>query len=103
MPASTSCGLPAALTKLLPLISTSSCTEPPPRYANFERLNEHSLDHQHDGGEAQGIRQQQRDIEQLECDADLETDAVRPAEQLCDQHDLPHQRPPCPACRCDIG
>ena len=59
---------------------------------SFKRLHQEGFDRQHDGDEGQSIGEDARDVEQLERDPDLEADAVRPAEQLDDQHDLPDQR-----------
>src|SRR4051812_2547343 len=101
--ASTSCVSPAALLKVLPVISTSSRTGPPPCCTGLERLYQHRLDHEHDGGEGEGIGEQPRRIEQLESDADLEADAVRASQQFGDQHDLPYQRQPGAGRGRDIG
>src|SRR5689334_25133579 len=89
---STSWRSPAAFSKCLPVISTSSCTRPPPRYTKFKGLQQQGLDHEHHGRKGQRIGQQQRDVEQLERNADLEADAVRASQQFRNQHDLPHQR-----------
>src|SRR6266702_8411239 len=77
--ASTSCVPPAALLNVLPVIWTSSRTGAPPCCTGLERLHQRRLDHEHDGGECQRIGEQPRRVEQLEGDADLEADAVRPS------------------------
>ena len=59
---------------------------------SFKRLHQKRFDRQHDGDEGESIGQDTGHVEQLECDADLEADAVRPPEQLDDQHDFPDQR-----------
>ena len=59
---------------------------------SFKRLHQEGFDRQHDGDEGESIGQDAGDVEQLECDADLETDAVGTSEQLDDEHDLPDQR-----------
>src|SRR5882724_891332 len=91
MPVSTSWRSRVAFSKVLLVISTSSRTEPPSRYSGFKRLHQEGFDDQHDGREAQRIGQQERDVEQLEGDPDLEADTIRPSEQFRDQHDLPDQ------------
>src|SRR5438874_12152913 len=90
--ASTSCVSPAALLNVLPEISTSSRTGTPPICACLKRLHQHRLDDEHDSSKRQRIGQEPRRVEQLERDADLEADAVRPPQEFCNEHDLPHQR-----------
>src|ERR1700737_3159711 len=89
---SASCCSPAALVNTFRAILTSSCTGPPLRYAGFKRLHQHGFNDEDHRGEGERISQQARDVEQLESDADLETDAVRASEQFGNQDDLPNQR-----------
>src|SRR5262249_25110667 len=91
MPASTSWRSPAAFSYVLLRLSASSCTEPPAGYTGFKWLHQQGFDDQHDGGKAQRIGQQKRNVEELEGDTDFEADAVRPSEQFGNQHDFPDQ------------
>jgi hypothetical protein len=43
---------------------------------SFKRLHQKCFDRQHDGDEGESIGQDTGDVEQLKCDADLETDAI---------------------------
>ena len=87
-----STSFPAAFTTRFRAMRTSSGPRPPAGDMAFKRLNHEGFDDQHHRGERQGVGEQQGDVEQLEGLVDLEADAVRPADQLDDQHDLPHQR-----------
>src|SRR5262245_46367444 len=57
---------------------------------SFKRLHQQGFDHQHHGGEGEGVGEDLGDVEQLERRADLEADAIGTPEQFDDQHDLPH-------------
>src|SRR5712675_1977945 len=76
-PVMASCCSPAAFVNVLRAISTSSCTGPPPRQPRLERLHQEGLDGEHHRHETERIGEQAWNVEQLESDADLETDAVR--------------------------
>src|SRR5262249_43404149 len=89
---STSARSPAADRNAFRTMRTSSRSESPTGRASFKGLHQEGFDRQHDGGEAQRIGENTCHIEQLERNTDLEPDPVRPAQQLHDQHDLPHQR-----------
>src|ERR1700761_3809670 len=80
---------PAAARALFRATWTSSCAGAPARDMTFEGLDEEALDGEHQRGEGERVGEQGRDIKQLKGRADLEPDAVRPSEQLDDQHDLP--------------
>src|SRR5215472_8571769 len=71
---------------------TSSRSESPTGRASFKGLHQKRFDRQHDGCEAQRIGEDSCHIEQLERNTDFEPDAVRPSEQLDDEHDLPDER-----------
>src|ERR1700757_2654320 len=92
----TSCGTsaraPDADRNAFRTMRTSSRSESPTGRASFKGLHQKGFDRQHDGGEAQRIGEDSCHIEQLERNPDLESDAVRPAQQLDEEHDLPHQR-----------
>src|SRR6188472_4488888 len=103
MPARTSCCSPAALLKVLLVISTSSRTGTPPRCPGFKWLHQQAFDDEHDRRETQGVGEQERDVEQLEGHADLEADAVRASEQFRYQYDFPDQRQSGSRRRRDIG
>src|SRR4029077_5121829 len=64
------------------LMLTSSRPRTPAGDMSFKRLHQKRFDCQHDGYEGESIGQDARDVEQLERDPDLETDAVRTPEQL---------------------
>src|SRR5262249_18364429 len=81
---------PAADRNAFRTMRTSSRSESPTGRASFKGLHQEGFDRQHDGGEAQRIGENTCHIEQLERNTDLEPDPVRPAQQLHDQHDLPH-------------
>src|SRR5689334_21478489 len=89
---STSARSPAADRKAFRTMRTSSRSESPTGRASFKGLHQEGFDCQHDGGEAQRIGEDSCHIEQLERNTDLESDAVRPAQQLDHEDDLPHQR-----------
>src|SRR5262245_3368113 len=71
---------------------TSSRPRAPAGDMSFKRLHQKRFDCQHDGDESESIGQDARNVEQLERDPDLETDAVRPPEQFDNEHDFPNQR-----------
>src|SRR3546814_265107 len=93
---STAVSAPSAERNALPSMRTSSCpgqcAGPPAVGMGFKRLNHNEFDAQHDADEGQGIAEDGGHVEQLEIEVDLEADAVRAAEQLDHQHDLPDQR-----------
>src|SRR5215831_10730725 len=89
---STSARSPAADRNAFRTMRTSSRSESPTGRASFKGLHQKGFDRQHDGGEAQRIGEDTCHIEQLERNTDLEPDAVRTAQELDHQHDLPHQR-----------
>jgi hypothetical protein len=74
------------------LMLMSSWPRAPAGDMSFKRLHQTRFDCQHDGNEGESIGQDARDVEQLECNPDLEADAVRTPEQLDNEHDLPNQR-----------
>src|SRR5262249_53067062 len=88
---STSAPSPAADTKALRTMRTSSRSESPAGRASFKGLHQEGFDRQHDGGEAQRIGQDSCHIEELERNTDLESDPVGPSQQLDHEHDLPHE------------
>src|SRR5690242_7849127 len=89
---STSARSPDADRNAFRTMRTSSRSESPTGRASFKGLHQKGFDCQHDGGEAQRIGEDTCHIEQLERNTDLEADAVRTAQQLDDEDDLPHQR-----------
>src|ERR1700744_4158923 len=83
---------PEAVRKALRLIVTSSGFRSPAGNMSLERLYNKCLDPKHEGDEGQRVGQQQFQVETLESRIDLEADAVRAAESLDDEDDLPDQR-----------
>ena len=55
---------------------------------SFKRLNQKRFHGEHDRDEGESISQDARNVEQLECDPDLEADAVGPAEEFDDEYNL---------------
>src|SRR5574341_252678 len=51
----------------------------------------HALHQQDRSGERQRVRQDARDVEELEVGAELKADSIAPPQQLHDEHDLPYQ------------
>src|SRR6267142_2623375 len=94
---------PDAAMKALRAIVTSSRAEPPTGYASFKGLHQKCLDRQHDRREGQRVGENTCHIEQLKRNPDLESDAVRPPEQLHDENDLPYQREAGACRRREIG
>src|SRR5258708_5995020 len=102
-PRRTSSRPPDAARKDLLSMLTSSWAEPPAGDMSFNRLHQECFDRQHDDDEGNSIGEDAGNVEQLEGDPDLEADAVRPAQQLDDKDDLPHQRQSRARRRGDIG
>src|SRR5438105_12068848 len=100
---STSCRSPAAFVNALRAISTSSCTGAPPRYSGFKGLHQDGFDREHHRHETERIGEQTRNVEQLEGNADLETDAIWASEQFGYQDDLPDQGETGPRGGRDVG
>src|SRR5208282_2745804 len=67
--------------------------------APLERLQHAGFDDEHDDGEGED----RGDVEVLERRIQHEADAVRPAEQLDDQHDFPGDRQPAAAGGGEVG
>src|SRR5580704_14166694 len=91
-PRSTSSRPPDAARYDLLSMLTSSWAGPPAGDMSFNRLHQECFDRQHDEDERNSIGEDAGDVEQLEGDPDLETDAVRSPEEFDDQDDLPYQR-----------
>src|SRR5271167_2261027 len=72
----TSTGWPEAFTRRLRATRTSSGARPPSGDMAFKGLHHEGFDHQHRRGERQGVGEEQGDVEQLEGDVDLKSDAV---------------------------
>src|SRR5215471_9403638 len=85
---------PAAVRYAFRATRTSSGPDPPLVRASFKGLHQQDLNCQYHGDEGERIGQDTCHIEQLEGNADLESDPVRPPQQFDHQHDLPHQRQP---------
>src|SRR5271165_1973864 len=83
---------PAAVRTVFFATRASSRSRSPTGDMTFKGLHQDCFNDEHDRGEGQRIREQQRDVEQLERDIDFETHAVRPAHQLDHQHDFPDKR-----------
>src|SRR5271165_324087 len=83
---------PAAVQTVFLATRASSRARSPTGDVTFKGLHQERFDDEHDRGEGQRIREQQRDVEQLERDIDFETHSVRPTHQLDDQHDFPDER-----------
>src|SRR5262245_50519210 len=81
----TSSRSPAAVRYALRRMRTSSRPEPPAGCASFKGLHQENLDGQNHRHEGERVGEDAGHVEQLEGDADLEPDAVRPAEQFDDQ------------------
>src|SRR6266852_6337609 len=81
---STSRRAPEAVLYAFRATRTSSRPKSPAGCASFKGLHQQNLDRQHDGDEGERVGQDTCHIEQLERNANLESDAVRPAEQLDD-------------------
>src|SRR4249920_1461720 len=73
-------------------MTMSSRSRTPAGDVSFKRLHQKGFDCKHDGDEGESICQHARDVEQLECDTDLEANAVGAPEQLDDEYDFPDQR-----------
>src|SRR5215204_6731134 len=76
---STSRRSPAAVRYAFRRMLTSSRPKPPAGCASFKGLHQKDLDRQYDRYEGERIGEDACDVEQLEGDANLESDAVRPA------------------------
>src|SRR5271157_1970204 len=83
---------PAAVQTVFLATRASSRARSPTGDMTFKGLHQERFDDEHDRCEGQRIREQQRDVEQLERDVDFETHPVRPAHQLDHQHDFPDER-----------
>src|ERR1700722_986293 len=94
---------PDALRKDFLATRASSRARSPTRDMTFKGLHRECFDEKHDRGEGQGVREQERDVEQLEGCIDFEPHAVRPAHQLDHQYDLPDERPARARRRSEIG
>src|SRR5690348_7139242 len=88
---STSREPPDAASYDLRWMCTSSRSEPPAGCASFKGLHQQGFDRQYDDYERQRIGENAGHVEQLEGDADLESDAVGAPEQFDHEHDLPHE------------
>src|SRR5271169_6102771 len=66
----------------------------PSREPSFKRLQNTPLHREDDGHEGKRVGDQSPDVKKLKEDLDRVADAIRAAEQLDDQHDLPDQREP---------
>jgi len=62
-------------------MAMSSRSRTPAGNMSFKRLHQKGFGCQHDGDEGKSIGQDARDVEQLECDANLEADAIGPPER----------------------
>src|SRR5271165_2654800 len=83
---------PAAVQTVFLATRASSRARSPTGDVTFKGLHQDCFDDEHERGEGQRIREQQRDVEQLERDIDFETDPIRPPHQLDHQDDLPDER-----------
>src|SRR6516164_8962568 len=66
----------------------------PSRQPPFQRLQNTPLNGEHDGDKGKRVGDQSPDVKKLKEDLDRVAYAIRAAEQLDDQHDLPDQREP---------
>src|SRR5450759_2094881 len=94
---------PDAAVNALRVMRTLRGPGSPAGRASFKGLHQEGFDRENDDNECQRIGKDARHVKQLEGDADLEADAVRPAEQFDDEHDLPDQRQAGARRRRDIG
>src|SRR6266571_2699867 len=81
---STSRWSPEALTNDFRSMRTSSSPDSPAGHMSFKGLHQQGFDHQHHADEGQCVGENTCHIEQLKRNADLESDPVRPTEQLDD-------------------
>src|SRR5262245_36229855 len=90
-PRSAAIETPSADLNVFSAMSTLSGTAAPTGCMSFKGLHHKEFDEEHDRYEGERVGEDAGNVEELEEGVDLEADAVRAAEQLDHQHDLPDE------------